>query len=91
MLKIHKNALENYTKEAYPKLHKIVGDDGLIAITSHDKCAAEIVSQLKECDQITYVGYSNNLSNYPEKIASFVDCKNGKRFFVVNKELQPTT
>lgn len=91
MSKIHENALENYTKEAYPKLHKIVGDGGLKAITEHDKFAAELVAQLEECDQILYVGYSNNLSKHPEKIASFVDCKNGKRFLVVNKELQPET
>jgi len=84
MSKINKYALTEYTKDAYPKLHKKVGDAGLKAIQEHDRDAGEIIAKLDECDEIVYVGYSEAKSNFPETIASFVDCKNEKRFYVNN-------
>lgn len=83
--KIDVNAIENYTSESYPQLFKQVGAQGLVEIQKHDKDSAELVSKLSECDLVEYVGHSNTKSNYPEQIASFVDCKNGKRFYVVNR------
>lgn len=85
---INKNALGDYTPMAYPKLFEKVGHKGLIDIQKHDKDAAKIVSELKECDEVIYVGHSETKSNYPESIASFIDCKNGKRFYVINRQLE---
>ena len=86
--KIDSNAIENYTSESYPQLFKQVGAQGLVEIQKHDRDAAELVSKLPECDLVEYVGHSNTKSNYPAQIASFVDCKNGKRFYVVNRIVQ---
>ena len=78
----------NYTSESCPQLFKQVGTQGLIEIQKHDRDSAELVSKLPECDLVEYVGHSNTKSNYPAQIASFVDCKNGKRFYVVNRIIQ---
>jgi len=86
--KIDSNAIENYTSESYPQLFKQVCTQGLIGIQKHDRDSAELVSKLPECDLVEYVGHSNTKSNYPDQIASFVDCKNGKRFYVVNRIIQ---
>lgn len=86
--KIDSNSIENYTSESYPQLFKQVGTQGLIEIQKHDRDSAELVSKLPECDLVEYVGHSNTKSNYPAQIASFVDCKNGKRFYVVNRIIQ---
>ena len=88
MSKINKYAVTEYTENAYPKLHKKVGDVGLKAIQEHDRDSADIVAKLNECDEIIYVGYSEVKSNLPETIASFVDCKNGKRFYVINRQIE---
>ena len=86
--KINKHALGEYTEGAYPKLHKEVGDAGLKAIQEHDRNAADIIAKLSECDEVIYVGYSVGKSNFPDTIASFVDCKNGKRFYVINRQVE---
>lgn len=88
MSKINEYAIEKYTASGYPKLFDEVGAEGLTAIQKHDEDAAKIISELKECDEIIYVGYSSTLSKYPDTIASFVDCKNGNRFHVVNRQLR---
>ena len=86
--KINKHALGEYTESAYQKLHKKVGDSGLKAIQEHDQDSANIIAKLSECDEVVYVGYSEVKSNFPKTIASFVDCKNGKRFYVINRQVE---
>ncbi|MFN3074023.1 hypothetical protein ACK1JC_10440 [Acinetobacter sp. TY2] len=88
MSKINKHALGEYTEGTYPKLHKEVGDAGLKAIQEHDRNAADIIAKLSECDEVIYVGYSVGKNNFPDTIASFVDCKNGKRFYVINRQVE---
>lgn len=85
---INKHAIGNYTSTAYPKLFAKFGNEGLLSIQKHDEDAANIVANLSECDEVTYVGYSETKSKYPDVIASFVDCKNGKRFYVINRQLE---
>lgn len=85
---ISKDAIGNYTSTAYPKLFKKVGEKGLLRIQKHDEDAANIIANLDECDEVTYVGYSEVKSKYPDIIVSFVDCKNGKRFYVINRQLE---
>lgn len=80
--KIDSNAIENYTSESYPQLFKQVGTQGLIEIQKHDRDSAELVSKLPECDLVEYVGHLNTKSNYPDQIASFVDCKMASDFML---------
>ena len=88
MSKINEHAIGKYTALGYPKLFEEVGAEGLAVIQKHDEDAAKIVSEIKECDEVVYVGYSSTFSKYPDTIASFVDCKNGNRFYVVNRKIQ---
>lgn len=85
--KIDKFALDEYTADKYPKLFEQVGLDGLVAIQEHNKDAADIVSKLSGCDVVVYVGHSSE-TDYPSKIVSFVECKNGKRFYVENRKIK---
>lgn len=81
-----KYSVANYTAEGYPKLHAQVGDAGLLEIQKHDALSAKIVLKLKH--KVAYVGYSESKSDFPKTIASFVRCKDGKIFYVINLELQ---
>ena len=72
------------TKSRYPKLFKKIGLEGFTVIKKHDLDAAKLVRKLKECDQIIHVSFSELKSEYPEKITSFVRCKNGNTFYVTN-------
>ena len=73
-----------YTESAYPKLFKKIGLEGFAVIKKHDLDAAKLIRKLKECDQIIHVSFSELKSKYPEKITSFVRCKNGNTFYVTN-------
>lgn len=81
-----KCSFANYTAQGYPKLHSKVGDEGLLKIQQHDRASAKILTRLQQ--KVTYVGYSELKSNPPETIASFVRCRNGEVFYVINGELQ---
>lgn len=74
--KINKWALTKYSAEQYPKLFSQVGESGLLQIQEHDEIAAKVVSELSDCDEVIYVGYSKDKSSPPETITSFVDCNN---------------
>jgi hypothetical protein len=80
-------AYSNYTATAFPKLYDEVGEDGFKIIYEHDKKAAKMVSELNECDMVETSAYSPSMSIYPTKIVSFVDCKNGNRYYVSNDEI----
>lgn len=88
---IAENAFSVYTKEAYPKMHAQYGDDGLRAFTAHDANAGFMVAGLPECDRVEYVGYSEQRSNYPTNLVSFVDCANNNRFYVSNGQVSEVT
>ncbi|ENV46181.1 hypothetical protein P255_02986 [Acinetobacter brisouii CIP 110357] len=84
MGKIAKDACQKYTKIGFHNLHAKVGDAGLKAIYEHDLKAAKVVSKLTDCDQVFFVAYSESRSTYPNELVSFVDCTNGRRFYVQN-------
>ena len=64
MSKIAKGAVAKATKKGWTELFEKVGFDGFDLIYAHDKLAAQLVSELDECDQVVYVGYSDSHSNY---------------------------
>ncbi len=80
--KIDRDAYPVYTQSSYPTLYNQVGSAGLQKIYQHDVESALVVAKRSDCDRVVYVGYSQNKMNYPSKLVSFVDCANGKRFFV---------
>lgn len=82
--KIDLHAYSEYTKEGFPKLYEIVGDDGFKKIFQHDMESAYKVAERSDCDRVIYSAYSEK-SNYPSKIISFVRCQNGNVFDVSNE------
>lgn len=85
--KIDKDALANYSEFGYPKLFKQIGQQGFDGLTQHDKLAVNLVSKLKECEEIIHVAFSESRSNYPDFITTFIRCKSGKTFYVTNGQL----
>lgn len=79
--KIDLNAYSEYTKEAFPKLYSLVGDNGFKILFQHDMESAYKVAARNDCDRVIYSAYSEK-SNYPSRIISFVRCQNGNVFDV---------
>lgn len=79
--KIDLHAYSEYTKDSFPRLYNIVGDEGFKKLFQHDMESAYKVAERDDCDRVIYSGYSEK-SNYPSKIISFVRCKNGSVFDV---------
>jgi hypothetical protein len=86
--KIGLHAYAEYKKEDYPDLFDQVGEDGLKNIFQHDMDSAYKVAARDDCDRVEYSAYSKEMSNYPNKIVSFVDCKNGSRFYVSGEVIE---
>lgn len=84
--KIEAGAVIPYTKEHFPTLYAKYGDNGLQAFSQHNEESALLVASLLECDMVEYAGHSDK-SEYPIKLVSFVDCKNGKRFVISHKKI----
>lgn len=82
--KIDLKAYAEYKKEGFPRLYDEVGQSGLDILFKHDMDSAYKVAERDDCDRVMYSAYSKEMSNYPNKIVSFVDCKNGNRFYVSN-------
>lgn len=82
---IDPGAYWDYSKNSFPKLYKKYGADGLKRLNNFERKAAELVSQNKKCDAVTMVGYSEQSEK--GNFVSFIDCKNGERFFVSEKDV----
>lgn len=79
--KIDLHAYSEYTKDGFPRLYAVVGDDGFKKLFQHDMESAYKVAERSDCDRVVYSAYSEK-SNYPSKIISFVRCQNGNVFDV---------
>lgn len=86
--KIDLHAYSEYTKESFPVLYDQVGVNGFEDIYKHDVASAYKIAALDECDRVTYSAYSKEMSSYPSRITSFVDCSNGNRYYVSGENIQ---
>ncbi len=86
--KIDIHAYSEYTKESFPVLYDQVGVKGFEALYKHDVESAYKIAALDECDRVTYSAYSKEMSSYPSRITSFVDCSNGNRYYVSGDNIQ---
>lgn len=76
-----------YSKESFPKLYSKWGDDGVNKIMRLERAAAYKVSESKGgCDAIHTSALSENKSS-KEEIVIYVDCNNGTRVYVSEREL----
>lgn len=89
--KIASHAVIPITQKSYPKLYAAWGASGIRKINSLMLPAAEKVAASSECDKVDLVEISQSRSTPGGKIVFFVDCANGKRFYIEDSDLKSTT
>jgi hypothetical protein len=86
--KIAEYAVSPITQKGYPKLYAEWGAAKIKEVNGLQPLAAEKVSASSECDKVEIVGLSTQRSSPKGEIVFFVDCANGKRFYVSKTELK---
>ena len=86
--KIASHAVIPITQKSYPKLYAAWGAVGVNKINSLISPAAEKAAASNECDKVDLVEVSQNRSTPGGKIVFFVDCANGKRFYIEGSDLK---
>lgn len=77
-----------YDKKTYPKLYKQWGEKAVKEMNGYLPRIAEHVARESSCDAVESVDISDARSNPKAKqMVFFVDCRNGKRFFVSTDDL----
>lgn len=77
-----------YDKKNYPKLYKQWGEKSVKEMNGYLPRIAEHVAREDSCDTVESVDISDARSNPKAKqMVFFVDCRNGKRFFVSTDDL----
>lgn len=77
-----------YDKKAYPKLYKQWGEKAVNEMNGYLPRIAEHIAREDSCDAVETVDISDSRSNPKAKqMVFFVDCRNGKRFFVSTDDL----
>lgn len=77
-----------YDKKNYPKLYKKWGEKAVNEMNGYLPRIAEHVAREDSCDAVESVDISDARSNPKAKqMVFFVDCRNGKRFFVSTDDL----
>ena len=77
-----------YDKKTYPKLYKQWGEKAVKEMNGYLPRIAEHVARENSCDAVESVDISDARSNPKAKqMVFFVDCRNGKRFFVSTDDL----
>lgn len=80
--KIGPDAVQPYTQKAYPKFYAQWGQAGMKRVNELLPRAAEKAASSPECDRVELVELSGQRSVPGKSIVFFVDCKNGKRFYL---------
>lgn len=86
--KISEHAVYPITKKGYPKLYAEWGAAKIKEVNALMPRAAEKVASSPECNQVELVELSGQRSSPKGDIVFFVDCANGKRFYVSKAELK---
>lgn len=89
--KIASHAIIPITQKSYPKLFAEWGAAGVKRINGLMPLAAQKVAASKECDKVDLVELSSSRSKPTKNAVFFVDCANGKRFYVDESEIASVT
>lgn len=76
------HVLTPYTTKSHPKVTAAWGAAALPAINRLRVAAAQKAAASKECDAVSISELSNDRSKKPNGYVVFVDCDNGKRFYL---------
>lgn len=85
--KIGPHAVIAYDQKNYPKFFAQWGADGMAKINKLMPLVARKAAASPECDLVELVEFSGQRSVPRSKMVFFVDCKNGKRFYIEEAEL----
>lgn len=86
--KIAEGSIYPISQKDYPKIYKKWGKANVDHINALAPKAAEKVAASSECDTVNMVDLSDERSIPKKSIVFFVDCNNGKRFYVSENELK---
>ena len=86
--KIAPYAVSPMNQKNYPRVYQNWGFAGVKKINSLMQLAAEKVAESPECDKVDIVALSEGRSMPKSKIVFFVDCINGKRFYIEDADLK---
>lgn len=86
--KISEDAVYPITKKGYPKLYAEWGAAKIKEVNSLMPLAAKKIASSAECNKVDLVELSGQRSSPRGDIVFFVDCANGKRFYVSKAELK---
>jgi hypothetical protein len=89
--KIAPNAIGTITQKSYPKTFAEWGESGVKEINELIPLAAKKAASSPECDVVKLVELSSNRSAPGKAIVFFVDCANGKRFYLGKEDLMSKT
>jgi len=89
--KISEYAVNPITQKGYPKLYAEWGAAKIKEVNSLLPLAAEKIASSTECNKVDLVELSGQRSSPHGDIVFFVDCANGKRFYVSKAELKSTS
>lgn len=89
--KIAEYAVSPITQKGYPKLYAEWGAEKIKEVNELMPLAAEKIAASSECDKVEIVGLSTQRSSPNGDMVFFVDCLNGKRFYVSRAELKSTS
>lgn len=76
-----------YTEKSYPKLYAAWGKEWVDDINTMLPAVVKIVSKNPQCDAPSIADLSDNRSIVRQEAVFFVDCVNGERFYISQKDL----
>lgn len=86
--KIAPHAVKPFDQKNYPKLYAEWGPAGVKRINGLLPLAAQKAAASSECDKVDLVEVSSTRSSPGKNIVYFIDCVNGKRFYIDEGELR---
>lgn len=84
---IDPSVYDPYTRDQYPKTFKTWGSAGVKKINKVRIAAAKKAAASAECDKVDIAELSDVRSSPKKRIVIFVDCANGKRFYISDDEV----
>ncbi len=79
-------AVSDITQKSYPKIYSQWGAEWVVKLNKMQHQAAKKAAQSPECDAVDMVALSGE-SVPKQKALFFVDCANGKRFYIADTDL----
>jgi hypothetical protein len=83
---IDPGVFEPYKREGWTKLFASWGDKGIARIQRLREAAAQTVAKNPSCDTVEISDISESRSTAPNEPVVLVDCKNGERFYLSERD-----